>query len=252
LPSRGLSFFVKAGPVDNSVEMVENLRSLLSLSDTGENRSEIIGVFAKEPVPGEVKTRLCPPLTPVQAAELYRAALMETVDTLRTTRRPLVLFFAGGKEFFQTAFPDLPLVPQADGNLGRRMAAALESLLGAGFRTAALVGSDSPDLPASLVKEAFEVLRTAEAAVIPARDGGYVLVGESRHSPALFRDIPWSGPRVLEITRGRATEAGIDFREIGEWEDFDDQASLRRLCVRSPRSATARLAAGMFAKVEEP
>jgi len=236
--------------VDKPVEIVDKLRSLLSLSNSGENRSEILGIFAKEPIAGQVKTRLCPPFNAVQAAELYRASLTETVATLQVAGWSLVLFFAGEEAFFRRAFPDLPLVRQTAGKLGDRMAAALELLLKVGFRAAALVGSDSPDLPPALVAKAFDALETADAVAVPARDGGYVLIGESRHSPDLFRDVPWSGPRVLEVTRLRAAGAGVALREIGEWDDLDDAASLRRLIDRSPRSATAQMAARFLAEAE--
>lgn len=208
----------------------------------------ILGIFAKEPLPGGVKTRLCPPLSAGEAAALYRVSLEETVAAMGAAPCELVLFYAGDEVFFRNAFPGVRLLPQGAGDLGVRMAAALQQLLSEGYVAAALVGSDAPDLPVTLVSEAFTALRAAEVVTIPARDGGYVLVGESRHRPELFRDIPWSSAGVLAATRRRAVETGVDYREVGEWEDFDDLSALRRLVERSPGSGTACFAAELLAR----
>ena len=200
----------------------------------------VLGIFAKEPVPGRVKTRLCPPLSATEAAEVYRVCLEETVGAMIRGPFTLVLFHAGREQYFRGAFPGLPLFPQAEGDLGRRMEQALKTLLEHGHTSAVLIGSDSPDLPLARVEEAIAVLARADCVTVPAGDGGYVLVGEHRHHPELFRDIPWSTPRVLDATRRRAAELNIDYRELASWEDVDDLVSLKRLLQRSPRSATAK------------
>ncbi len=202
----------------------------------------VLGVFAKEPVPGKVKTRLCPPLTAGEAAGLYRASLEETVSALTGLGWDLVLFYAGSEAYFRETFPQVRLIPQGEGGLGERLERAFRALGERNFRRAAMVGSDSPDLPASLVHQAFAALEQADFVTAPSRDGGYVLVGQRGHWPGMFRQIPWSTPRVLEQTRLSARALGIDYREIGSWEDVDDLASLKRLIDRSPRSATARFA----------
>ncbi|ALC18282.1 hypothetical protein DSOUD_3568 [Desulfuromonas soudanensis] len=210
----------------------------------------LLGIFAKEPLPGKVKTRLTPPLSATQAAELYRLSLKETVEALSGGSFSPVIFYAGDPEYFRTAFPQVPLVSQGPGDLGMRLSRALGALLGAG-EGAALVGSDSPDLPATLVKEALSALSRAEVVTIPARDGGYVLIGERRHHPELFRQIPWSTAAVLSETRARAEACGLSYLEVGAWEDIDDRPSLERFLRRSPDSATARFAAPILAGAAE-
>lgn len=205
----------------------------------------VLGIFAKEPGAGKVKTRLCPPLTPTQASRLYQVFLQETVSAMRAGRFDLVLFYSGDESFFRTAVPDLPRVPQGEGSLGVRMCRALNRLLEGGG-TAGLIGTDSPDLPLALVERAFFALRRADFVTIPSADGGYVLVGERRHRPEMFRDIPWSSGAVLGATRRRAAERGFSYIEVGRWEDVDDLPSLERFLARSPHSATARLAARML------
>lgn len=232
--------------MDKSVEKVDKLATADFVAGFRQKMGRALGIFAKQPLPGAVKTRLCPPLSPAEAAEFYRVCLEETVE--RLTRGPFtpVLFYAGDAEYFRRSFADLTLCPQGEGDLGTRMERALQTLLAAGCRGAVLVGSDSPDLPLALLEAAFAALEQAEAVLAPAGDGGYVLIGERRHHPELFRNISWSSDQVLTQTRQAARAAGVSLTELPGWEDVDDLASLRALLVRSPESATARYARAAF------
>ncbi|MCD4689717.1 MAG: glycosyltransferase, partial [Desulfuromonadaceae bacterium] len=98
--------------------------------------NRILGIFAKQPVAGQVKTRLCPPLSPQQAAELYHICLQETVAAMAKAPAERVLFYDGDVTYFKTAFPGLRLIRQSDGDLGRRIDCALRQLLAEGNRTA--------------------------------------------------------------------------------------------------------------------
>ena len=193
-----------------------------------------LGILAKEPLPGRVKTRLCPPLSADEAAALYRASLDETLECLATGPYRSTLFYAGDAAFFQQLYPQLHRSPQAGGDLGQRLNAAAAALFGAGHERAALIGSDSPDLPQSLVGAAFAALEEADVAVVPAVDGGYVLLATRCHRPEIFVDIPWSTSEVLTATRSQALRLGLRWREIGAWEDIDDLASLQRLLLHLP------------------
>ncbi len=209
------------------------------LTKNGPVPERLLGILVKEPVAGRVKTRLCPPLQPEESAALYEVALQETVRRF-AAELPVVLFHAGDPGYFRERFPHLPLCPQHPGDLGQRMDEALSLLLETGCPRAALIGSDSPDLPVAMVAAAFSSLGDHDAVVVPAEDGGYVLVGTGRPCPELFRDIPWSTAAVLPLTRQRAAAAGLRYREVGGWSDVDDRGSLRLLVERSPASATAR------------
>lgn len=209
----------------------------------------VLGIFAKEPLSGQVKTRFCPPLSPAEAADLYTVSLRESVARLSAGAWRTVIFYAGARDYFVRAFPGVDLLAQQGADLGTRMGNALSGLLAAGARAAVLSGTDSPDLPLSHVQAAFTVLGEQEVVVAPAQDGGYVLIGESRHYPELFMDIPWSTPQVLALTRKRAREAGIGLQELAPWEDLDDLAALRALLKRSPASATAHYLQTHFAHI---
>lgn len=199
----------------------------------------LLGILVKEPVPGKVKTRLTPDLTSEQAAELYRIALHETIERLQDTGYDVVLFYSGREKYFERAFPQLPRFRQSNGDLGARLTAALDRLHRNRPGAAALIGSDSPDLPLAQIDAAFAALNRFDVVTIPASDGGYVLIGSRRHQPQVFRAIDWSTDKVLNQTRQRAAAAGITYSEQGGWEDVDDIDSLQRLLVRSPDSATA-------------
>ncbi len=204
--------------------------------------SQVLGIFAKQPLAGRVKTRLCPPFSPRQAAEFYLVCLQETVSGMNALAVEKVLFYEGDRSFFAETFPGLRLIAQGTGDLGQRLDLAFSQLFSEGCRAAALIGSDSPDLPPSLVNDAFSALRNHNLAVAPARDGGYVLIGQSRHHRALFHDMPWSSADLWPTTRRRAELLELSCRELATWEDLDDLTGLQRFCRRSPASSTARLA----------
>ena len=225
--------------VDNPVDKVDNR----SLARTFVGSEAILGVFAKQPLPGRVKTRFCPPLTPLEACELYQIALDETLQQLRQAPAALTLCYAGQHAWFAEHYPALPLLAQPAGGLGERLKAVAEQLFARSNGPVLLAGSDSPDLPLAWVGEALALLVSADVVTIPCRDGGYALIGLRRPQPQLFDEIPWSTPGVLAATRDRARRLGLDYREVGEWEDLDDLPALQRLVARSPASATARHAA---------
>jgi len=208
--------------------------------------------MVKEPLAGQVKTRLCPPLSPAAAARLYAVAMQETVQRFATGSVPVVLFYAGDASYFEERFPGVPLCPQGPGDLGQRLNRAMTELLGTGCRAVAVIGSDSPDLPHAQVDAAFSALESSDAVTIPAGDGGYVLIGCSRDCPALFETIDWSTAQVLDQTRQQAAQNGIRYVEIGAWHDIDDIGALRALLQRSPETATARCARQEFAHLIEP
>lgn len=207
--------------------------------DNPSEATRILAIFAKEPVPGQVKTRLTPPLSPEQAAGLYRLSLRETVDRMTGQGFTLAICYAGNLNYFQENFPGLELFEQIGNDLGARMDHALQSFLRQGYRQAVLIGSDSPDLPLSLVRQAFAALQEASLVIAPAHDGGYVLIGESCHTPELFVEMPWSSAEILALTRQRAEKTGIEYRLLQDWDDLDDLAALRRFLKRSPATKSA-------------
>lgn len=225
-----------AANVGNPVDKVDNLTRRQPLTCHG----PIVGLLAKQPLPGKVKTRLVPPLTPHQASTLYRVALGETLASFAAVPAALVLCCAGRRRWFARAFPGIPLLSQGRGDLGARLTRVTAALFAAGGSLVAVAGSDSPDLPPALIGEAFAALATADVAAIPCADGGYALLALRRPVPELFARMPWSTPEVLVRTQARAAALGLRFTTVGSWDDLDDLPSLHRLLARSPECATAR------------
>lgn len=222
--------------VDNSVDKVDNP----AIGRIFKHSGAVIGLFAKQPVAGRVKTRLTPPLSADQACQLYRIALQEMVTRLLAAGLPLVLCYAGRRDWFSEVFPDLPLLAQTGDGLGARLSTAVQALFAAGGGPVLLAGSDSPDLPIPLVEEVLVQLQKKAVATIPCQDGGYALVGMRRPTTAIFDEIPWSTSGVLEATRRRSRQLGLSYYETACWDDLDEFADLQRLVDRSPESQTAR------------
>jgi rSAM/selenodomain-associated transferase 1 len=227
------------------------------LPDTGGHASaadvsaRVVTVLAKEPVPGRVKTRLCPPLRQDQAAALATAFARDTLEALaglqgvrvrlaidpgpasppRISDGPAGAFPAEGPVEVARRL-GLDVLAQGEGDLGERMSRLLEAALEGGGG-GVLVGTDSPDLPTSLVLEAFAALERADVVLVPAADGGYVLVGARRRTPSLFSiAAPWGSGRVLEATLESLSRARVTVALLEEWEDVDDAAALGRLASR--------------------
>lgn len=230
--------------MDKPVKNVENPSFLAPSTPLWKARPGTLGIFAKEPQPGSVKTRLCPPLSFSEAAQVHHLSLEQTVTTLAPLQP--VIFYSGDRAYFQENFPGTPLLPQGDGDLGARMTQALCTLHARSGERALLVGSDTPDLPRQLIIDAYTALTSAAVVTIPARDGGYVLIGERGHHPPLFQGVAWSTPTVLAQTRAICVAQQLSYAEIGQWEDVDDAAALLRLSKRAPTLAVSIYAAGIL------
>jgi rSAM/selenodomain-associated transferase 1 len=163
----------------------------------------VVGLFAKQPLPGQVKTRLAGCTSAEWAARVADAFLRDTVERLiRVHARRFVVFSpAEASAFFAALVQDrFALVPQCPGQLGQRMEAFITLQIQAGAEAVVLVGTDSPTLPVSFIEQAFRELGQADVVLGPATDGGYYLIGCGRRVPPVFEGIDWSSSRVLAQT----------------------------------------------------
>ena len=191
--------------------------------------------MAKASVAGAVKTRLVPPLTPEEAAELNSSFLADVADNIAiaATQASIQGFAAyhpsGSERFIAALLPDgFKLLPPKEPTLGRSLVHAARDLLAAGYGSACLVNADSPTLPTRLLVEAVRHLQEPGDRVVlgPAADGGYYLIGLKCFHPRLFEAIDWSTERVYRQTIARATEIGLSVAALAEWYDVDDEATL--------------------------
>jgi len=205
-------------------------------------------LFARVPREGRVKTRLAPLLTAAGALRLYRAFLEDASRSYGagTLWAPVL-----------AAEPDpgdpaiAPLFPppwrrerQRGETLGEKLTAAFEREFRGGAPAAIAVGSDHPSLSRELLEETLgRVLAGAAAAAIPAEDGGYCAIALSAGAPWMdaFRDVPWSTPDVLAVTRDRLAARGAELDLVSGGYDVDrpeDVGRLRRdLALRDPEAA---------------
>jgi len=214
-------------------------------------------VFVKEPRPGAVKSRLAAALGPHLAAAVYKSLAEHVLS--RTAPRgdeyEQRLFFAPATAAAAIAawLPSVTalatgraLVPQVDGDLGTRMCSAFEEAFGRGARRVALIGTDVPSLDREDVIGSFEDLDHHDVVLGPATDGGYSLIALKAAAPGLFRDVPWSTPRVLEVTLERAARRDLSVRLLRTLGDVDtvedlaaDWARIRALLPDAIRAEVA-------------
>lgn len=194
----------------------------------------VVQVFAKAPVPGEVKTRLIPVLGPEGATELHCRLMRHTLATAALARiGPIEVWTTGqGADAFIQACKRLlgmQVHLQPDGDLGARMRVAAED----GLRRASqviIVGTDCPTMSQDDLRKARDALASGDDLVLgPAEDGGYWLIGLTRCDPALFSGIAWSSSTVLEATRERLRALRWRWSELATRWDVDRPQDLTRL-----------------------
>jgi uncharacterized protein len=194
----------------------------------------VLLVFAKAPLAGAVKTRLCPPLADQQAAELHQRLIWHTLESASSAAiGPIELwctpsihepFFAQCGAHFQ-----LELRTQGSGDLGDKMQAALYDALNRAKR-AILIGSDCPTITPEYLRQANATLDSNHDIVLgPAEDGGYGLIGAVGKVPDIFSGIPWGSALVMKATLGRLSDIGSQWCELPTIWDVDRPADLRRL-----------------------
>ncbi len=193
-----------------------------------------VAIMAKAPRLGEVKTRLCPPLSLADAAELYRRFLLDKIEqvrSLRTASLAIAYTPAEAGAFFEGVAPGFDLVPQRGADLGDRLANSLGELLERGHRGALAIDSDTPTLPLGFLQEAVDLVARPEIDVVlgPTEDGGYYLIGLRTLHRELFEAMAWSTSQVLPETIRRADAKGLKVACLPPWYDIDTPDDLARL-----------------------
>ncbi len=198
-----------------------------------------LAVMTKAPLAGRVKTRLVPPLTAYEAAELNKCFLSDTAAaissvTIKTDALGIAVYTPIGAESAYTDIlpPDFSLLAQRGESFGRRLYFAAVDLFKCGFESVCLIDSDSPTVPAGNFTQAVKLLSCPGDRVVlgPCEDGGYYLIGLKKPHREVFRRIDWSTARVLAQTRRRAHEIGLEIKLLPTGYDVDERSSLHRLC----------------------
>jgi rSAM/selenodomain-associated transferase 1 len=199
-----------------------------------------IAILAKAPVPSYAKTRLIPHLGEAGAAALQRWLLERTVRTALSAGLGSVTLWCA-PDATHSAFVEcrrlgrIALREQPPGDLGERMHLAVEASAAPGGTL--VIGTDCPALTPGHLREAAVALSEHDAALVPAEDGGYVLIGLRRATRRVFEAVDWSTARVMAQTRARLDEAGLRCREFAPLWDVDRGSDLARLVECHPELA---------------
>jgi len=193
------------------------------------NAQPALIVIAKAPVAGRVKTRLCPPCTPAQAARLARAALADTLaacDAAAVGRRVLAL----DGEPDGLLPPGWEVVAQRGDGLAERLAHAFADVGG----PACLIGMDTPQVTADQLSAALAALLRADAVFGPAHDGGFWAIGLREPDAAVFAQVPMSRDDTGAVQRARLEQLGLRTIDLPPLLDFDDIAAARAVAAHAP------------------
>ncbi|MCW2935318.1 MAG: hypothetical protein JWM19_6280, partial [Actinomycetia bacterium] len=199
-------------------------------------------IIAKEPVPGRVKTRLTPPFSPLEAAQLAQAALADTLDAVAAApvaRRVIALAGQAGGWLP----PGFEVVPQRGNGLDERLAAAFADAYGRDRLPMVLIGMDTPQVAPELLADAALPLVSgeADASFGPAADGGYWLLGLRAPDWSLLHGVPMSRSDTGQVQLRRLTDAGLRVAMLPELTDMDHAEDAARIAAQVPGSRFARV-----------
>jgi uncharacterized protein len=195
-------------------------------------------VFAKAPIPGQAKTRLIPALGAEQAALLHAALSERAIMTAQKSGAADVELCCtpnSEEAFFQYCAEDfdVSLTDQGDGDLGERMLRAFDSAL-EHIERVIIIGADCPALTAKHIQNAANALANTDVVLMPAEDGGYVLIGATRTDPKMFDNIHWGTASVLVEQRRNLNACGLTLIETDTLWDVDRPEDLPRVKALKP------------------
>ena len=202
-------------------------------------------IFARQPRAGRVKTRLARSIGAEGALAAYEAMLECVLARWRSFEPHLRCVLAvtpdAWAEAARTRWDGLEVLAQGPGDLGQRLTRVTQQRWDAAGCPMILLGADSPDLPAGIVRDAARSAANGQAALCPSDDGGYCLLAIPRLLPALFDQIDWGSQRVADQTREAARRAGVTLVELPAFCDVDTLDDLRALWQRTRTSADVHL-----------
>lgn len=189
-------------------------------------------IVGKAPEAGITKTRLVPPLSATEAADLYRGFLLDCVEVglgLGWERVSVVHPIGSRHALAGLLPPSICLLEQPGSGLADALSHAFASHLAEGFQHVVLIGSDNPTLPSRLIEEARGALDEHDVCIGPSTDGGYYLIGLREPHLGVFEDIDWSTARVYAQTLANARRLDLRVHAAPTWYDVDEPADLEHL-----------------------
>ena len=192
--------------------------------------AKLIILFAKSPLPGRVKTRLIPTLSPELAADLHSAFVRDMINRFCDLRGT---HFELHTDTESDAWRDLTVARklQITEDLGLKMIHALDLGLASGHPRVIVIGSDAPTLPVTHVADLLQ--STADVALGPASDGGFYAIAARKTHPRMFEHVTWSQPDTMARTVEAVQRTGLSVDIGAEWFDVDEPADLEVLLAAS-------------------
>ena len=203
-----------------------------------------LAILLKAPLPGLVKTRLAADIGPERAVGAYRAMVACVLTAAKASGLPTTVHFApveGEAAIREFCGPGYGYQTQVEGDLGARMAGAMDWSFARGAGAVVLIGGDVPLVTGGVLRQAARELEHGQAVLGPATDGGYYLLGLRRRAfgAHVFRDMPWSTEAVARRTRQALEAAGTPPALLPVLPDCDTVADLRRLALSPWRERLA-------------
>jgi len=208
-------------------------------------------VLAKEPIAGQVKTRLCPPFTPAEAAQIAEACLADTLSAAVASGADRVVLVLEG-QVGAWCPPGVDVIPQVSGTLGGRLAAGWEAVDG----PAVQIGMDTPQVTADLLDAAMARVvdrptRPGSALVGLAEDGGWWLLGLQRWCPGAFDGVPMSSPQAGVVQIERLGALGLAVERFTELRDIDVASDLFAVAALAPGTRVAAVCRALASVVHQ-
>jgi rSAM/selenodomain-associated transferase 1 len=192
-------------------------------------RTRMLAIFSKNPVTGQVKTRLAKSIGNEKALEVYEILRRHTDSVTALAKAKRVVFYSDfipASDIFLNEGAEAKL--QDGDDLGERMHNAICDMLESGFSHVVLIGTDCPDLNAAIIEDAFSALENHDAVIGPAKDGGFYLIGLKKSCPGLFLQRTWSTCSVLRETIETLEKKGMSYMLLPELQDIDTFEDLKQ------------------------
>jgi rSAM/selenodomain-associated transferase 1 len=184
-------------------------------------------IFVRNPISGQVKTRLAKDIGDERALEIYLQLLQHTLEITRGLSFRKFIYYADEvSDYDLWSVPGYTKRKQNGNDLGERMLNSFKELFDQGFTRIIIIGSDCLQLKSETLEEAVALLESNAAVIGPASDGGYYLLGLTKFYPDLFINKPWSTDQVFEKTIKDLINQGISYALLEEFSDIDDVTDL--------------------------
>jgi len=195
----------------------------------------LLMIFIKNPVAGEVKTRLGASIGSTNALQVYKKLLSHTREIAVQVKCDREIWYSSMIDRRDSWNSDLFEKKLQQGrNLGVRMSGAFQQAFEAGYEKAVIIGSDCPELEPQHIEDAFDALRSEDAVIGPSEDGGYYLLGMKKYTPEIFSDIEWSTSSVFEETTRHFEQLGLTCKTLEVLNDIDTIEDLKKSDLSLP------------------